>query len=81
MPAADNEQDKAIPVKALYFGQMVKWPGVAGAGNVLMVGKPLNAMAQNIMYAESIFEYKGQFCINAQHWMPKSCAYLLCYEY
>lgn len=77
----DALQDKAIPVKAIYFGQVVKWPQLAGAGSCLRVGRPENSLGQNIIYCDSIFEYRGSFCINAQFWVDKSCAYILCHEY
>jgi hypothetical protein len=46
-----------------------------------MVGRPENSIGTNVIYCDTIFEYRNQYCINAQFWMDKNCSYILCHEY
>lgn len=81
-PVVSNPADKAIPVSAIYFGQIVKWPDMGGAGNCLKVDKPgAFKTTNNTIYVESIFEYGDKFVINGQYFMGRDCAYILTWEY
>ena len=77
------ESDKATPVRALHFSQLVRWPGLAGSFSSLIVGKPEVAQlnAANVCYADSIFEYRGRFCVNGRFWVPETAGALLSWEY
>lgn len=78
-----DSSDKATPVKALHFSQLVRWPGLAGSFSSLVVGKPEVAQlnAANVCYADSIFEYRGRFCVNGRFWVPETAGALLSWEY
>ena|SRR5690348_12366488 len=77
----ESSDDKAVPIRAVYFDKLLKWPGIAGAATCLSVGKPGTMMSQNVMYCDSIFLYKGDFVINGQYFMPKTCGSILTYEF
>lgn len=76
----DEGSDKALPVKAIYFDKVVKWPGLAGAASSIVVGKPTN-ISQNAMYCDSIFLYRGKFIVNGKHFMHETAGPILCYEF
>lgn len=74
-------EDKAIPVKAIYFDKIIKWPGIAGASSALVVGSADAGIPGNALRCDSIFLYRGEFIINGRHFMPKSAGALLTYEF
>ena len=80
---SDGGGSKAVPIRALHFDKLVRWPGLAGSFSSLVVGKPDNWQINtaNICYADSIFEYKGRFCVNGQFWVPETAGALLSWEY
>lgn len=72
--------DKTIPVKAINFWQSIKWPGIPGAGLSLVAGRP-NDFRSNVLYCETIFQYRGKFCIDGKYWMPETSGAILNWEY
>lgn len=78
-----NSDDRAVPVRALHFSQLVRWPGLAGSFTTLTTTKPEVAQltSANVAYAESIFLYRGDFCINGKFWMPRTAGALLTWEF
>lgn len=70
----ETVEQKAVPVRELYFSQLVRIPGTAGAATCLVAGKPeLIKISQNIQYVDSIFMYKGEFIVNGEFFIPKTC--------
>lgn len=80
--ASEPASEKAIPVKAVHFSQMVRWPGFAGAGSSL-VSRALNPSITNPSYiwCDTIFQYRGKFCIDGKWFMPESAGAILTWEY
>lgn len=78
-----SSTSKAIPVKAIHFGQIIKWPEVSGACTTLQAGPaPVAGYPKtNIAYVENIFLYQENFVIEGRFFIPKNCSYILCYEY
>lgn len=72
LPDESSATDKAIPVKALHFKTSVKWPEKAGAGTCLMVGTPGMSRSNSVVYCDSIFLYRNEFCIDGRWWLSKA---------
>jgi hypothetical protein len=79
----DESSEKAAPVRCIHFSQLVRWPGLAGSFTTLTTTKPevpqLNSA--NVCYVDSIFLYRGEFCINGRFWMPKTAGAILTWEF
>lgn len=77
-------EDKARPVKALYFTVPTMLPGRGGASMALIAG-PKGALGApqvaNATHCESIFFYRGDFVIDGIYWMPKTMGNLLFYQF
>lgn len=76
----DVAEDKALPVKAIHFNQVIKWPGTGGAASSIVVGK-LEGIGSAFIPVESIFQYKGKFIVNGRFFMPETASAILSYEY
>lgn len=70
-------EQKAVPVRELYFSTLVRIPGVGGAATCIVAGKPdVMKTAQNVQYVDSIFMYNNEFIIDGQFFVPKTCGAL-----
>lgn len=76
----ETVEQKARPVRAIYFTHLTKWPGVAGAGMCLTTAQPTSMTAQ-VIHCDSIFLYRDEFVVNGAHFMPKTCGAILCWEF
>lgn len=76
----DVAEDKALPVKAVHFTQVIKWPGTGGAASSIAVGE-YKGIGSAFIPVESIFLYKGNFIVNGRYFMPITAGAILSYEY
>lgn len=75
-------EQKAIPVRELYFSGLVRIPGTAGAATCIVAGKPeLMKIAQSIQYVDTIFLYNNEFIIDGQFFIPKTCGALFGWKF
>lgn len=83
VPRSPDASDRAVPVKAIHFGQVIKWPEVSGAASSIQAGAaPTTGYPKtNVAYVASIFLYRGNFVIDGRYFMPEDCSYILCFEY
>ena len=84
-PVGDTPQklpgdDKAIPVRALYFSQIVKFPGMGGAASALVADKS-ESLVPGALKCDTIFLYKGDFIIDGIFFLPRTAGALLCYKF
>jgi hypothetical protein len=77
-----QDESKAVPVKALYFDKLVRFPGYAGASTQLMTGRPeVEFGSTGVTYVTSIFLYRGEFCVDGRFFVPMSAGTILAYEF
>jgi hypothetical protein len=74
------EDDKALPVRAIYFSQIIKFPGMSGAASMLVVDKS-DSVSFGALKCDSIFLYRGEFIVDGMYFIPKTAGAILCYKF
>lgn len=67
-------------MRELHFSSVVLFPGI-GATQRLVTRDSPSAGAMNSLAVDSIFEYRGRFCINGAFYVPETAGALLCWKY
>lgn len=68
-------------MRAIYFNELTKWPGIAGAGMVLAVKDGPKPDAAPALFCDSIFLYGDEFVVDGRFFVPKASSRLITYQY
>lgn len=71
------DENKAVTVTSIHFAGITKFPGISGASNTLTTQRV--GTYANSSQVDSIFLYRGEFCVNGRLFVPKSA--VLAYEF